>query len=110
MKQPTPLEFKPDLEEANRHWQAFYAGEIIDRPLVSVTSPKKGKQIPAAPTYRQRVFGDMDQIINRGLVIGENTFWGGDAIPNFWLTFGPDELAVFCGGNFGWSDDSGDTN
>ena len=110
MKKPAPLAFKPDLDEAARHWEAFYAGEIIDRPLVCVTSPRRGMTIPPASTYYERVFGNLDEMIDRGLAAGEATFWGGDAIPNYWLTFGPDEIAVFAGDEFGWSGDSGDTN
>jgi hypothetical protein len=110
MKKPASLAFKPDLDEAARHWEAFYAGEIIDRPLVSITSPRRGMTIPPASTYYERVFGDLDEVIDRGLAAGEATFWGGDAVPNYWLTFGPDEIAVFAGDEFGWSGDSGDTN
>ncbi len=110
MKQPCSLAFKPDLEEAARRWEAFYAGEIIDRPLVCVTAPRQDQQQPAASTYYDRVFGNLDQVIERGLALGAATYWGGDAIPNYWLTFGPDEIGVFCGAEFGWKGDSGDTN
>ena len=41
-KKPTPLEFKPDLEEAVKRLEAFYAGDMIDRPIVMVTAPKEG--------------------------------------------------------------------
>jgi len=110
MKIPTPLFFKPDLEDAALRWDAFYAGEMIDRPLISVTAPRNGSIIPPASTYYERVFGDMEDLIERGLKVGETTYWGGEAIPHYWLTFGPDEIAVFSGGEFGWKGDSGDTN
>ncbi len=107
---PAPLSFKPDLADAHRRWQAFYHGDLIDRPIVCVTAPRAGFP-PAVPTtYYERVHGDMDDIVTRMLANAEATYWGGEAIPSAYLSFGPDEIGVFCGGEFGWSGDSGDTN
>ena len=107
---PMPLAFKPDLAVAARRWQAFYEGEIIDRPILCVWAPRPGYDPVPASTYRDRVFGDLDAIVDRALAGAEATFYGGDAIPGFCPTFGPDECAVFTGGELRWSDDSGDTN
>jgi len=107
---PAPIAFKPDLEEAARRWEASFAGEIIDRPVVCVTAPKEGAPPAQGSSYRERVFGDMDELIERALVAAEGTYWGGEAVPAFWTSFGPDEVGVFCGATFGWSDHSGDTN
>jgi hypothetical protein len=96
MKKPVPLAFKPDLEMAVKRWEAFYAGDIIDRPLVCVTAPKKGTKGDRWSDYYERVHGDMDEIIDRTLRCAEATFWGGESIPSFAITFGPDECAVFC--------------
>jgi 5-methyltetrahydrofolate--homocysteine methyltransferase len=105
-----PLLYKPDLAEAARRWEAFYAGEIIDRPIVCVTTPREGKRMPAPISYRERVYGDIDTVVNRALSIAGATYWGGEAIPAFMPSFGPDEIAVFCGAQLEWSGDSGDTN
>jgi hypothetical protein len=107
---PAPLAFKPDLEDAARRWQAFYAGDLIDRPVVCVTAPREGRTFVRSSDYRERAFGDMDAIIARSLVNAEATCWGGEAVPAFYPSFGPDEIAVFCGAELCWSDDSGDTN
>ncbi|MCY3023277.1 MAG: hypothetical protein NTW87_30230 [Planctomycetota bacterium] len=107
---PRPLAFKPDLEDAARRWDAYFAGDIIDRPVVCVTAPKPGyKSVPGA-NYRERVCGDLYAIIDRALHNAEATYFGGEAVPSFWTSFGPDEIAVFCGAELRWSDDSGDTN
>jgi hypothetical protein len=110
MLTPAPLAYKPDLEDAARRWDAFYAGEIIDRPIVCVTAPRAGGPPGRGSSYHDRVFGDMDDIIERFLITGEGTYYAGEAIPAAWLSFGPDEVGVFCGAELGWSDDSGDTN
>ena len=102
--------FKPDLDEANQRWQAFYAGEIVDRPPVCVTAPRDGYPQPAPITYHDKVFGEIDEIVTRGLALAEATFWGGEAVPSFYPSFGPDEIAVFCGADLHWSSDSPDTN
>jgi len=109
-RKPAPLEFKPDLEEAAQRWDAFYAGEIIDRPLISVTAPREGFQRARGSDYYERVHGDMDDIIERAIISAEGTFYGGESIPTFGLSFGPDEISVFTGARFEWSEHSGDTN
>lgn len=109
-KKPVPLAFKPDLDEAAKRWDAFYAGDMIDRPIVCVTAPKDGAKLVKGSDYYERAHGDLDDVIERGLAAGENTFYGGEAIPAFWLSFGPDEVAVFTGAELRWSDDSRDTN
>jgi len=104
------LEFKPDFADAARRWEAYWEGEILDRPLVLVTAPRDGVHAPDAPTYRDKVFGSIDDVIERNLAIAEATWFGGDAIPFFGPSFGPDEIACFCGGRLEWSDESPDTN
>lgn len=110
MKAPAPLEFKPDLAEAARRWEAFYAGDIIDRPVVCVTAPRPNMTAPPPSTYRDRVFGDLDQVIVNALRSAEATYYGGEAIPVFYPSFGPDEIAVFCGAELVWDEHSANTN
>ncbi|MGE5220803.1 MAG: hypothetical protein ACM3PY_00100 [Omnitrophica WOR_2 bacterium] len=111
MPDGSPLKvFKPDIDEAARRWQAFYAGEIIDRPVVVVTSPRPGVTRPAPLTYTDKVFGDLDWIVEQGLKRAETTFWGGEAVPSFYPSFGPDEIAVFSGAELRWSPESPETN
>ena len=108
-RNPAPLEFKPDLPEAARRWEAYLAGEIIDRPMVCVTAPKPGRRVVPGSTYHERAHGDLDAIIERALISAEGIHYGGEALPSFWLSFGCDEIAAFCGGRLFWSEDSGDT-
>ncbi len=57
------MAFKPDLEEADRRFQAFYAGDLVDRPLVAVAAPREGLKPVPGRNYQQKVFGDLDDII-----------------------------------------------
>ena len=105
-----PRAFKPDLDEAVRHWEAYRAGDIIDRPILCVTAPHDGRTPLAGGNYHDRVFGDMDTVLDRALQNAEATYHGGESVPRLGLSFGCDELAAFCGGELCWHKDSGDTN
>lgn len=104
------LEFKPDMPEAARRWEAFYAGDLLDRPLVCVTAPRPDAEPVPRTTYHDRVFGDLAEVVDRDVRRAAGTYYGGEAYPVAWVSFGPDEVGVFCGAEFGWSEDSGDTN
>ena len=111
MPHPAPLSFKPDLAEAAQRWDAFYAGDLIDRPVCCVTARKEpDRRIPGQRGYRDRAFGSVDDVIDAALAAAEATWWGGEAVPAFMPSIGPDEVAVFCGAELKWLDDSGDTN
>ncbi len=109
-QKPAPLAFKPDLEEASRRWEAFYAGELIDRPLVCVTAPKEGPNAPPASTYYEHVHGDLEAILERQLQGAATVFYGGEAVPGAGFSFGCDEIAAFCGqAELCWNKDAGNT-
>ena len=102
--------YKPDFQDAEKRWQAYFQGELIDRPPVVVTAPRDGFVLPAPVSYRQKIFSSIDQVLEKSLARIEATYWGGDAVPSFYPSFGPDEIAVFCGAEFRWSQNSPDTN
>lgn len=113
MHRPAPLSLKPGFEDAAKRWEAYLAGEIIDRPLVCVSASKTGGAAAGGPvrgsTYYERVHGDMDAIIERALAAAEAVYYGGEMMPSFYFSFGCDEIAAFCGGTLHWSEGSGDT-
>lgn len=107
---PTPLAFKPDLEDTVLRWEAYFRGEMIDRPIVCVTAPREDAQSVPGASYHERAYGDMHAILDRTLAGAAATYYGGEAVPSFGVSFGPDEIAHFCGAGLCWSEDSGDTN
>ena len=109
-RKPAPLSMKPDLEDAARRWEAFYAGDIIDRPIVLVRAPVPGRPKVPHLTYRERMFDDIDRLIDRALECAESIWHGGETVPSFYPSIGTDEVAAFCGAGIRWSEDSGDTN
>ncbi len=107
-----PLSLKPDLQDAARRWDAFYAGELIDRPVVCVTAPRNGacNAVPPLLTYRDKAFGNVDTVLLSALAGAEATYHGGEAVPAFFPSLAADEIAAYIGAEIRWSPDSPDTN
>ncbi len=107
-----PLLFKPDMPETAKRWEAFYHGEIIDRPVTLVFSRKKGYEDYKGfrSGYYERVYGDIETIADGILRNVEASYYGGEAVPSYCPTMGPDEMAVFCGGELTFGDGKTDTN
>ena len=100
------LAWKPDLDEAVRHWEAFWNHEVIDRPCLSVVAPKEGREIPPAPPYMDGADGDFAGAVARWEARAEHLYYAGDAIPHIVLSFGPDQFGAFLGADLERSDES----
>lgn len=92
------LEHKPDFEEARKYWDAFWQGEIIDRPCVHVTAVKDGCEPPPGKPYPNLVGADYEADANRFEEAAAVTYYGAEAIPHWYCSFGPDQFAAFLGG------------
>lgn len=91
------LEYKPDFEEVRRCWDAFWSGEIIDRPFIVVKAPKEGvKQFPHPP-YPTKAGGQYRNIVQQFDKWASTTFFGAEALPFFDVAFGTDQFASFLG-------------
>lgn len=110
MSDPMPLELKPDIEQAAERWAAYYSGELLDRPLLWVTAPVEGAEKVQAASYHEWVYGDIDDNIDRALKTAQGRHWLGEAVPSFYPSFGPDEIAVYTGSELTWHEDSPNTN
>jgi len=92
-----PLAYKPDFEEARERWDAFWRMEIVDRPVLSITSPKEGVAHAARPAYLSGIDGDHDRVAAQADAHVASRYWCADAIPFYDPSFGPDQLAAFVG-------------
>ena len=104
------LSFKPDLAEARKRWQAFFNEDIIDRPIVKVTAPLNDSASTYQRNYYEMAFGDIDEILDKVIQTAAATYYGGEAIPSFMPSIGPDEIATFCGSELCWKENSKNTN
>lgn len=94
------LLYKPDFDRAARYWDVYWQKTIIDRPIVCVRAPKKGGEPAPAPIYMDGILGNWDEAIARFEHYARNTYWGGDIIPFVDPSWGPDQFALFFGGDF----------
>jgi len=103
------ISFKPNLDEALAHWRAFWNKEIINRPCVAVTAPKDGVKTEPGPPGQYVPDVDFDKILDQAESAMAATYYGGEAMPFFQPSFGPDQLAAFVGGQLDTSKDSDST-
>jgi len=103
-----PLEQIPDWEMRLARVDAFWHGEILDRPVVVMHLPKPNPDYPAPPpkTYpspRERWF-DAEQIARSALHGVMNTDYLGDALPSHNPNLGPEIFSAFFGQELEFSD------
>ncbi len=93
------LEKQPDFEKILARFEAWWHGEIIDRPLVSLSvDPEREPKLPAKThkTQRDRWFDfdfDMDTI-EANLEVAA---FVGDSFPSYYLDLGPELCATVFG-------------
>ncbi|MCL2527306.1 MAG: hypothetical protein FWE42_02715 [Defluviitaleaceae bacterium] len=91
-----PLEFKPDFETARNNWADFWQGKN-KRPLIEITIPKPNKTIPPRPRYMAGYDGNFQPAIDQALAWADAHDFIGEAIPFYFVEFGPDTFAGFLG-------------
>lgn len=92
------LELKPDLAEATERWLAFWNHEIIDRPVCVIRAPLDEKAPgPNWPPYMAGAHGDMRAVAEQVLEASSKLWYGGEAVPSYTPSFGPDMMAAWLG-------------
>jgi hypothetical protein len=93
------MEFKDDWEQAQKRFEAWWAGEVVDRVAIQVTAPRYGavrKEIPPPPSLQAR-WTDVDYVLASAEEGLRTTYFGGEAFPRFWPNLGPDVFAGYLG-------------
>lgn len=91
------LLYKPDFDRAKKYWEAFWNMEVIDRPVVCITTPKAGvKPKPRVP-YMAGSDGQYENALKMFENWASTTYFGGEAFPFFEATLGPDQFSAFLG-------------
>jgi hypothetical protein len=103
------LEFKPDFEQAQQRWIAYWKGES-DRPIVASVIPKPGVTPVDQPAYTSGFSGDFEPVIDQVLAWAQTHEFLGEAIPFYYLEFGPDHFSSFLGADMRAHVDSGATS
>ena len=92
------LAYKPDFEEAKKYWQAYRAGEILDRPCVCIKAFRDSANPPSPPRALNGV-GDVGAAFREYDAWASQVHWLGEAIPFLNPNFGPDQFAAWLGGD-----------
>lgn len=103
------LIYKPDLNEAKRRWDAFWAGELVDRPCVRAIAARAGVEQTPHPRGVHLDTSDFDELILQFDRWAAGKYFAGEAIPAFFPNFGPDQFAAFFGADLKFSWDSPET-
>ncbi len=93
----TSLEFKPDFAEAQRRWLAFWEQDLIDRPCCVIRAPKEGVPTAAGPKYLSGAREAFGPVAEQVLAWAGSLYWGGEAIPAYTPSFGPDQMSAWFG-------------
>ncbi len=96
-----PIERIPDWEQRLARQDAFWSREIIDRPVVCITVPKRDSDYPypAERPYaslRER-WMDAGRAAEVALATAMNTEYLGDALPHAYPNLGPEVFSAFFG-------------
>jgi hypothetical protein len=103
------LVYKPNLDEAKKYWRAFWAGEIIDRPCIGITTRRPdAKSVPGPPGLNG--FHDPDQVLPLVEECLSQMLFLAEAMPAFVINFGPDQFAAWVGADLHYEASSGETS
>jgi 5-methyltetrahydrofolate--homocysteine methyltransferase len=107
----SPLAFKPNYFEAEERWLAFWDHELIDRPCCLVTALKENAgELPPPPPYMSGAREDFGPIVDALLARAGATWYGGEAMPAYTPSFGPDMYAAWLGADLEFDKDNYGTN
>jgi len=95
---PFQLSLKPDASEAQKRMCAYWEGEIIDRPCVSIRTAKEGMTPPWRSLVCREDF-DFARTIAEFEQWASAIFFGGESMPALMPNWGPDQWAGFLGAN-----------
>ncbi len=97
------MEYKEDITEAKERMIAWWDHEIVDRPVISYYYPKKrGKLGTYLDTVGEnwtlaRNYDDIDNAMDGYEKRAEETYFGGESIPQYFPNYGPGIMAAVFG-------------
>ena len=101
---------KPDLDDAERRWLAFWEHELLDRPCCIIQAPREGVAPAAGPPYMAGAREDFAPVAEQALAAARSVYWGGEAVPKYTPSFGPDMFAAWLGAELAFPEDDSGTS
>ncbi len=91
-------EFKPDYDQARERWLAFWNKDLVGRPCCVITAPRDpSRPMPPHPPYLAGAREEFSPIVEQILAWASAVWWGGEAIPSYTPSFGPDMFGAWLG-------------
>lgn len=93
------FELKPDYEQVLERWEAWWACEIVDRTLTSISFPAESwTPVPQKEhsSHRDRWL-DTEHLVERTVAEMHNRVAYADALPIAWPNLGPEIFSAFYG-------------
>ncbi|MFQ6094570.1 MAG: hypothetical protein ACE5NN_00360 [Candidatus Bathyarchaeia archaeon] len=88
-----------DFETIKQRFDAFWDREVLDRPLIYITAPRKRQKridFPVPESVEER-WTNVEYVLKKMELYFENTLFLGDAIPWYLPNLGPDCFTAFLG-------------
>jgi len=105
------LLYKPNADEALRRWDAFWAGDMLDRPPVCHTALRREGTGPLPPLHQLTGFdwnfAGIAEDIEANLAA---LYFVAESFPGFGPSLGPDQFAGYLGCRIRLNEASGDTS
>ena len=98
-----------DMEKRQKKYAEYWAKENHDRPILSITAPRKNaKKIQGTkyPGSLRESWWDEDWLIKNARASMENTYFAGEALPILNPNLGPDVFAAYLGCELDYGDDT----
>lgn len=99
------LVYKPDFEPAARRWEAFWHGELIDRPPTVITVRRQNAPERPGVGQLEGMDGDYEGALDKFEGWVQTIYFAGEAMPQFLPGLGPDQFAGFMGGKMGFAEE-----
>lgn len=100
------MRFKEDWEAARSRLEAWWQGQVLDRPLIQVTAPRTGERRVAPPRDLEQQWLDPDYVVAAAEEQMRLTYYGGEALPIFYPNLGPDVFAAYLGGDLEFGEET----
>ncbi len=93
------MRYKKDWDKTAERFDAWWEGEMIDRVMLQVTAPRKGKKqnstwgewtLAHNTDNPEIAFNEYDRYCSE-------TFFGGEDYPDLWVNMGPGVMAAYLG-------------
>ncbi len=99
---------KPDYEISKKRYDAFWHGEIIDRPPVNIVFPKENPKPVPTKSYasEEERWLDVDFRAEATAISLSNYEYYADSLPIAWPNLGPEIFSAWCGCGYKYGRDT----